>query len=121
MDPGNDHEDTKRVGRREVVYLPSNKPEGLYFRVKPSFLAICLVISVLFIALLNEKMSRDAAVVTGFFSGESAVYQHILKRFLCLVYERNGWRGKSCERVGSFCIRSRCCRRMCEIGGRSVL
>ena len=42
-------------------------------------------------------------------------------RFLCLVNERNGWRGKSCERVGSFCIRCQCCRRMCEIGGRSVL
>ena len=24
---------------------------------------------------------------------------------LCTSNERNGWRGKSCERVGSFCIR----------------
>ena len=89
VDPGNDHENTKRVGRREVVYLPLNKPEGLYFRIKPSFLAICLVISVLFIALLNEKMSRDAAVLTGFFLGFRLVLVPVrvsrLLRTVCVI------------------------------------
>ena len=58
VDTGNDHKNARRVGRREVVYLLLNKPEGLYFRIKPSFLAIFLVVLVLFIALLNEKRSR---------------------------------------------------------------
>ena len=32
-------------------------------------------------------------------------------RLLCLDYERNGWRGKSCDRVGSFFMRCQCFRR----------
>ena len=42
-------------------------------------------------------------------------------RLLCIEYERNGWRGKSCERVGSFFMICHCSRRMRESGGRSVL
>ena len=41
VDPGNDHKNTRRVGTRVVVYVRLSKPEGLYFRIKPSFLAIC--------------------------------------------------------------------------------
>ena len=42
-------------------------------------------------------------------------------RLLCLEYERNGWRGKSCERVVSFFMIYQCSRRMRESEGRSVL
>ena len=34
--PGNDHKNTNRVGRREVVNLPINEPEGVYLRMRPS-------------------------------------------------------------------------------------
>ena len=39
VDPGNDHKNTRRVGRREVVYLPLNKPESLNLRTRPRFFA----------------------------------------------------------------------------------
>ena len=33
-------------------------------------------------------------------------------RLLFLEYERNGWHGKSCERMGSFSMMCQCFRRM---------
>ena len=43
--PGNDHKNTKRVGRREVVYLPLNKSEGVYLWMRPTLSANFLVFS----------------------------------------------------------------------------
>ena len=56
MVPGNDHRNTKRVGRREIVYLPLNKPESVYLRTRPSLSVNFFVLPFI---LTNKKRKKE--------------------------------------------------------------
>ena len=86
VDPGSITKNIRRVGTREVVYLPLNKPGRLYFRIKPSFLALCLVVSLLFIAMLNEKRSRGR----GMWNKKSvAQWEGGMRGWYCVLLEKS--------------------------------